>query len=100
MEITDREMRALRVLMEEKFVASNRATIIANDALMVRFESVNEWRKQLDRERQEFASVHEIRAIRETIQRLDMFQSKVLGALILVGFMASAGVVALIGMLR
>jgi hypothetical protein len=92
-EILDRELRALRELIDARFKAAELANALSASALNVRFENVNEWRAQLDRERREFASKLSVEAIVSRLDRHQSWQDKADGAINLLRIATSASVI-------
>lgn len=103
----DQRFVDLEKLMEARFTAAALAVDLAKHAIDAKFENTNEWRRQLDREREEFAKSGDIKilagdikrngeAIAIDIQRHGEWMARMDGGLNLLRFMGFAGLIALL----
>lgn len=90
-ETLDRELRAVRELIEVRFHAAELSAQLVAEGIQTRLEGQNQWRAQLDRERVTFVQIEQFNAMDRDMRRLEAWQARVDGVLIFVRFLGIAG---------
>lgn len=96
LDVVDRELRALRILIDTRFDAVENASGILAQSTALRFEQTNEWRAQNDRERREFAKILALEAVSSRLRVVEEWRDSVIGALNMLRLLSAAGVIGLI----